>query len=75
VGGLIAAEGSPAALTQPRGVEIETDEGTRVLDGLGRAEVPRVVSDLVAAGREVYGVRLLRSTLEDAYVDAVRGGA
>jgi ABC-2 type transport system ATP-binding protein len=75
VGGRIAAEGSPALLTQPRGIEVETDEGTRVFDGLARDDVPRIVRDVVSSGREVYGVRVLRSTLEDVYVDAVRGGA
>jgi hypothetical protein len=29
------------------------------------------VAELVAAGEEVYGVRVLRSTLEDVYVAAV----
>ena len=27
--------------------------------------------DLVAAGEEIYGVRVLRSSLEDAYLEAV----
>jgi hypothetical protein len=36
-----------------------------------RDEVPRIVADLVRAGDRVYGVRLLASTLEDAYLEAV----
>jgi hypothetical protein len=33
--------------------------------------VPRIVADLVASGEQVYEVRLLASTLEDAYLEAV----
>jgi hypothetical protein len=33
--------------------------------------VPRIVADLVAAGEQVYSVRVLASTLEDAYLEAV----
>ena len=32
---------------------------------------PRIVRDLVAAGEDVYEVRVLRSSLEDAYLEAV----
>ena len=31
--------------------------------------------ELVAAGEEVFGVRVLRSSLEDAYLEAVGEGA
>ncbi|HSB38630.1 MAG TPA: ABC transporter ATP-binding protein [Gaiellaceae bacterium] len=70
--GQVVAEGSPAELGRARGVEIETDEGTRVHDG-AREDVPRLVADLVAAGRKVYGVRVLTSTLEETYLEAVGG--
>jgi len=70
--GEVVTEGSPAELSKPRGVEIETDEGTRLYEG-GRDEVPRLVAELVAAGRKVYGVRVLTSTLEDTYLEAVGG--
>ena len=43
------------------------DEPTSALDPVGR----RIVRDLVAAGEEVYGVRVLSSSLEDAYLEAV----
>jgi ABC-2 type transport system ATP-binding protein len=33
--------------------------------------VPRLVADLVASGERIYGVRVLKSTLEDAYLEAV----
>jgi hypothetical protein len=36
-----------------------------------RDEVPAIVADLVAGGERVYGVRLLGSTLEDTYLEAV----
>ena len=38
-----------------------------------REDAPRIVRDLVAAGEEVYGVRVLTSSLEDAYLEAVGG--
>ena len=53
------------------GVEVETAEGLKTFDGAGRDDAPRIVNDLVAAGEQVFEVRLLRSTLEDVYVEAV----
>ncbi|HET7555858.1 MAG TPA: ABC transporter ATP-binding protein [Gaiellaceae bacterium] len=70
--GTVVTEGSPAELSRPRGIEIETDDGTTVHDGR-REDVPRLVAELVAAGRQVYGVRVLTSTLEDTYLEAVGG--
>ena len=70
--GSVVTEGSPADLSKPRGIEIETDQGTAMHDGT-REDVPRLVADLVAAGRRVYGVRVLTSTLEDTYLEAVGG--
>jgi hypothetical protein len=35
--------------------------------------VPALVAELVAAGRKVYGVRALTSTLEETYLEAVGG--
>jgi ABC-2 type transport system ATP-binding protein len=71
VAGEVVQRGSPHELARPRGVEVETAAGTRVIDGVGRDEVPGIVTELVAAGESVYGVRVLRSTLEDAYLEAV----
>jgi ABC-2 type transport system ATP-binding protein len=71
--GAVVAEGSPAALGRARGVEIETDERTRLYEGAAREDVPRLVAELVAAGRKVYGVRVLTSTLEETYLEAVGG--
>jgi ABC-2 type transport system ATP-binding protein len=70
--GKVVAAGSPAELAQPRGIEVETDRGRRVVPG-GHADVPRVVEELVGAGERVYEARLLTSTLEDVYLDAVGG--
>ena len=72
LGGKVVAAGSPAELAQPRGVETETDEGRRIVAG-GREEVPRLVEELVRRGRPVYEVRVLTSTLEEVYLDAVGG--
>jgi ABC-2 type transport system ATP-binding protein len=71
--GRLVAEGSPAELARARGVEIETDEGVRVFEGAGRDDAPRLVADLVQGGRRVYGVRVLTSTLEETYLEAVGG--
>jgi ABC-2 type transport system ATP-binding protein len=70
--GKVVTQGSPAELSRPRGIEIETDEGTALHEGT-REDVPRLVAELVAAGRQVYGVRVLTSTLEDTYLEAVGG--
>jgi ABC-2 type transport system ATP-binding protein len=73
LGGAVVAAGTPSELARPRGVEVETDEGTRTIEGAGRDDAPRIVSELVAAGRRVYGVRVLTSTLEEVYLEAVGG--
>jgi ABC-2 type transport system ATP-binding protein len=68
------ASGTPEELSRPSGVEVETADGTRVYERAGRDEVPQIVRDLVAAGEDVYEVRVLRSSLEDAYLEAVGEG-
>jgi ABC-2 type transport system ATP-binding protein len=69
--GEVVAAGTPAELSRPGGVEIETAAGSRVFLEATRDDAPRIVRDLVAAGEEVYGVRVLTSSLEDAYLEAV----
>jgi ABC-2 type transport system ATP-binding protein len=71
VDGEVVQRGTPAELHRPRGVEVETAAGTRLFEGAGRDDAPRIVSELVAAGERVYEVRVLASTLEDAYLEAV----
>jgi ABC-2 type transport system ATP-binding protein len=71
--GRLVAEGSPAELARSRGVEIETDDGTRLFEGASRDDAPQLVAELVSAGRKVYGVRVLTSTLEETYLEAVGG--
>src|SRR5919108_318815 len=72
--GQVVAAGRTEQLAKPRGVEVDVDGGTRHYEGAGREDAPRIVADLVAAGEHVYGVRVLRSTLEDIYLEAVEGG-
>jgi ABC-2 type transport system ATP-binding protein len=72
LGGKVVAAGTPAELARPRGVELETDRGTRVVDGT-RGDVPRIVATAVRNGEHVFGVRVLTSTLEDEYLEAVGG--
>ena len=71
--GEVVAAGTPQALARPRGVELETDDGKRTIEGATREDVPRLVEEAVRAGRRVYGVRVLTSTLEDVYLEAVGG--
>ena len=71
--GALVAAGTPAELSHAGGVEVETGDGTRVFAEARRDDAPRIVRDLVAAGEEVYGVRVLSSSLEDAYLEAVGG--
>jgi ABC-2 type transport system ATP-binding protein len=71
--GAFVATGTPAELSRPRGVDLETDEGVHHVAGATREDAPRLVAEAVAAGRRVYGVRVLTSTLEDTYLEAVGG--
>jgi len=71
--GRLVTEGAPSELARARGVEIETDEGVRLFEGASREDAPRLVAELVGAGRQVYGVRVLTSTLEETYLEAVGG--
>jgi ABC-2 type transport system ATP-binding protein len=73
VGGQIVARGSPAELARPRGVEVDVDGGVRSFPDAERERVPEIVAELVGAGERVYGVRVLSSTLEDTYLEAVAG--
>jgi ABC-2 type transport system ATP-binding protein len=73
LGGKVIAAGAPAALARPRGVEIETDGGVRVYEHASREDIPGLVAELVRSGEKVYGARLLTSTLEEVYVEAVGG--
>jgi ABC-2 type transport system ATP-binding protein len=73
VDGRVVAQGSPSELAQARGVEVDVDGGSRTFPDAGREDVPDIVAGLVAAGERVYGVRVLSSTLEDTYLEAVAG--
>ena len=69
--GEVVAAGTPAELSRPGGVQIETAAGWRTFAEATRDDAPRIVRELVAAGEDVYSVRVLTSTLEDAYLEAV----
>jgi ABC-2 type transport system ATP-binding protein len=71
--GEVVAAGTPAELSRPRGVELDTDQGVKTIAGATREDAPRLVAEAVAAGRRVYGVRVLTSTLEETYLEAVGG--
>jgi ABC-2 type transport system ATP-binding protein len=69
--GELVAAGTPAELSTAGGVEVETASGVKRWPDATREDAPRIVADLVAAGEAVYEVRVLRSSLEDAYLAAV----
>jgi ABC-2 type transport system ATP-binding protein len=71
--GEVVTAGRTEALARPRGVEVDVDGATRVYEGAAREDVPGIVRELVAAGEHVYGARVLTSTLEDVYLEAVEG--
>jgi ABC-2 type transport system ATP-binding protein len=75
VGGKIIARGSPADLAQARGVEVDLEAGVRAYPEATREQVPEIVAGLVAGGERVYGVRVLSSTLEDTYLEAVEAAS
>ncbi|MGH3103146.1 MAG: ATP-binding cassette domain-containing protein, partial [Gaiellaceae bacterium] len=69
--GRVAAAGSPAELSRARGVEIDTNTGLRIFPHASREDAPHIVAELVAAGDRIYGVRVLSTTLEETYLQAV----
>ncbi len=71
--GEVVAAGRPEELSRPRGVEIDVDGGTRAYPAATREDVPRLVRELVAAGEDVYGVRVVTTTLEEVYLETAGG--
>ena len=69
--GRIVARGQPSELISKSGVEIETDDGTKVFAKATRDEIPALVAELVEAGRRIYSVRQAKSNLEDFYIETV----
>jgi ABC-2 type transport system ATP-binding protein len=64
----------PDELTHAGGVEIQTGNGSRTFPQARREDVPRIVAGLVAEGIDIYEVTIIRSTLEDAYLEVVDPG-
>ncbi|OLE00366.1 MAG: hypothetical protein AUG91_04410 [Actinobacteria bacterium 13_1_20CM_4_69_9] len=73
LGGKVVAAGTPGELASPRGGEIETDRGVAKYADAVREDVPQLIERLVRDGRSVFGARVLTSTLEEVYVEAVGG--
>ena len=73
--GELLAEGRPDELAHPQRRRDRDAAGTQRFEGATRDEVPAIVERLVAAGERVYEVRLVRSTLEDAYLAVVEPDA
>ena len=69
--GKVVTAGRPDELTTRGGVEIQTGTGTRRFPDARRDDVPRIVAQLVSAGVEIYEVTVIRSTLEDTYLELV----
>jgi ABC-2 type transport system ATP-binding protein len=71
--GAIVTEGSPDDLAGRDGIEVDTDSGVKHYPEVDRSDVPEIVARLVAAGERVYEVRPSRRTLEEVYLQAVKG--
>ena len=71
--GEVVAAGSPLELSRSGGVEVDTGRGTRHFAQATREEIPRIVRELVEAGEDIYEVRVIRSSLEDTYLEVVGG--
>ncbi len=69
--GRVTAAGRPDELTHAGGIEVETAGGVRRFPEATREDAPGIVAGLVAEGEQIYEVRVLRSTLEDVYLEAV----
>jgi ABC-2 type transport system ATP-binding protein len=73
--GELLAEGRPDDLARSTGVEVETANGVCSFRDAGREDVPAIVERLVAEGERIYDVRLVRSSLEDAYLAVIEKAA
>ena len=71
--GEVVAAGTPAELSQAGGVEVQTGRGVRHFAQATREDIPRIVRELVEAGDDVYEIRVIRSSLEDTYLEVVGG--
>ena len=50
---------------------METGAGIRRFPDARRQDVPKIVAELVRDGVDVYEVTVIRSTLEDVYLQAI----
>src|SRR5205823_8282172 len=57
--GEVVTAGPPHELARPRGVEIDTANGTQRHDATSHEEIARIVRQLVERGEQVYAVRPL----------------
>ncbi len=69
--GKVVAAGRPDELRRQGGVEIDTGDGTRRFPEATRADIPRLIRELVAAGEDVFEVRVVSTTLEEVYLEVV----
>ena len=70
-GGKALVTGRPDEVVSRGGVEIETGAGVERYPGSSRDDVPALVAGLVEQGAQIYDVRVVSGTLEDAYLDLV----
>jgi ABC-2 type transport system ATP-binding protein len=69
--GRVLAEGNPHDMIAARGVEIETEAGTKIYPDAVREDIPRLVNELTGAGEQIFAVRPNKPTLEDVYIETV----
>jgi ABC-2 type transport system ATP-binding protein len=66
--GRVVADRRPHELTHPAGSEIQTATGLRRFPYARREEIPLIVAALVTNGIDIYEITVIRSTLEDAFL-------
>ncbi len=71
--GEVVAAGTPAELSQAGGVDVQTGRGVRHFAQATREDIPRIVRELVESGEDIYEIRVIRSSLEDTYLEVVGG--
>jgi ABC-2 type transport system ATP-binding protein len=69
--GRLVAVGTPDDLAGAGEVRVETETGVRGFPGAARADVPGIVAELVAEGTAIYGVQVVRPSLEETYLAAL----
>ena len=72
LGGEVVVGGTPAELDASARRRDRDERRERTYPEAGREDVPQLIAELVRDGQNVYGARVLTSTLEEVYVEGRR---